>query len=246
LRSDYEGDGSITMTLPVVALADIGWLTGKLLRFTLSSAEWVLWLLVALSIASLAVMLERAVFFRARRLQRGEEIASRLARGELDGLRPLLEGQQALEARVLQQGLAVLSEGPEMVEEVMAATMAAERPRYERFLSFLGTLGSNAPFIGLFGTVLGIIKAFNDLGAVAIRGSAIQQTVMTGISEALVATAVGLAVAIPAVVAYNLFTRGLKSRVTRTQGLAHALVAAARSRRPEAASSRPVRGVVEG
>jgi biopolymer transport protein ExbB len=234
------------MTLPVVALTDIGWLTGKLLRFTLSSAEWVLWLLVALSVASLAVMLERAVFFRARRLQRGDEIAGRLARGELDGLRSLLEGQQALEARVLQQGLAVLHEGPEMVEEVMAATMASERPRYERFLSFLGTLGSNAPFIGLFGTVLGIIKAFNDLGAVAIRGSAIQQTVMTGISEALVATAVGLAVAIPAVVAYNLFTRGLKSRVTRAQGLAHALVAAARSRRPEAASSRPVRGVVEG
>ena len=234
------------MTLPVVALADIGWLTSKLLRITLSSAEWVLWLLIALSVASLAVMLERAVFFRARRLQRADEIARKLARGELDGLRPLLEGQQALEARVLQQGLAVLSEGPEMVEEVMAATMAAERPRYERFLSFLGTLGSNAPFIGLFGTVLGIIKAFNDLGAVAIRGSAIQQTVMTGISEALVATAVGLAVAIPAVVAYNLFTRGLKTRVTRAQGLAHALVAAARSRRTEAAAARPVRGVVEG
>ena len=234
------------MTLSVLALADIGWLTGKILRITLSSAEWVLWLLVVLSVASLAVMLERAVFFRARRLQRGDEIAGRLARGELDGLRSLLEGQEALEARVLQQGLAVLPEGPEMVEEVMAATMAAERPRYERFLPFLGTLGSNAPFIGLFGTVLGIIKAFNDLGAVAIRGSAIQQTVMTGISEALVATAVGLAVAIPAVVAYNLFTRGLKSRVTRAQGMAHALVAAARSRRPEAAASRPVRGVVEG
>jgi biopolymer transport protein ExbB len=234
------------MTFPVLALADVGWLTSKLLRITLSSAEWVLWLLVALSVASLAVMLERAVFFRARRLQHGDDIARRLARGELDGLRPLLEGQQALEARVLQQGLAMLSEGPEMVEEVMAAAMAAERPRYERFLSFLGTLGSNAPFVGLFGTVLGIIKAFNDLGAVAIRGSAIQQTVMTGISEALVATAVGLAVAIPAVVAYNLFTRGLKNRVIRAQGLAHALVAAARSRRPELAASRPVRGVVEG
>jgi biopolymer transport protein ExbB len=234
------------MTLPVLALAEIGWLTGKLLRITLSSAEWVLWLLVALSVASLAVILERAMFFRARRLQRADEITQRLARGELEALRPLLEGQLALEARVLHQGLGVLSQGPEMVEEVMAATMAAERPRYERFLSFLGTLGSNAPFIGLFGTVLGIIKAFNDLGAVAIRGSAIQQTVMTGISEALVATAVGLAVAIPAVVAYNLFTRGLKNRVTRAQGMAHALVAAARSPRTEAAASRPVRGVVEG
>ena len=111
---------------------------------------------------------------------------------------------------MLQQGLGVLSQGPEMVEEVMAATMAAERPRYERFLSFLGTLGSNAPFIGLFGTVLGIIKAFNDLGAVQIRGSAIQQTVMTGISEALVATAIGLVAAIPAAMAYNYLARRIR------------------------------------
>ena len=235
------------MTPTVLALADVGWLTSKLLRVTLSSAEWVLWLLVALSVASLAVILERAMYFRARQLKRADEIAQRLSRGELEGLRPLLEGQQALEARILQQGLAVFSQGPAMVEEVMAATMAAERPRYERFLSFLGTLGSNAPFVGLFGTVLGIIKAFNDLGAVAIRGSAIQQTVMTGISEALVATAVGLAVAIPAVVAYNLFTRALRNRVTRAQALAHALVAAARNPRADtAAPSRPVRGVVEG
>ena len=235
------------MTFTILALADVGWLTSKLLRVTLSSAEWVLWLLVALSVASLAVMLERGVFFRKRRLQHGEEIAQRLSRGELDALRPLLEGQQALEARVLQQGLAVLPQGPTVVEEAMAAAMAAERPHYERSLSFLGTLGSNAPFVGLFGTVLGIIKAFNDLGAVAIRGSAIQQTVMTGISEALVATAVGLAVAIPAVVAYNLFTRALKYRVGRAQALAHALAAAARNPGTAAgAATRPVRGVVEG
>ena len=230
----------------VLAVTDVGWLTGKLLRITLSSAEWVLWLLVALSVASLAVMLERLVFFRARRLRRREEISQRLARGELDGLRPLVDGQDALEARVLQEGLRALPQGPAVVEEVVAATLAAERPRYERFLSFLGTLGSNAPFVGLFGTVLGIIKAFNDLGSVPIRGSAIQQTVMTGISEALVATAVGLAVAIPAVVGYNLFTRALKNRVGRAQALAHALIAAARNPRSEAAGTRPVRGVVEG
>ena len=234
------------MTFPVLALADIGWLTSKILRITLSSAEWVLWLLVALSVASLAVMLERLVFFRARRLQRREEISQRLARGELDGLRPLVEGQDALEARVLQEGLRALPQGPAVVEEVVAATLAAERPRYERFLSFLGTLGSNAPFVGLFGTVLGIIKAFNDLGSVPIRGSAIQQTVMTGISEALVATAVGLAVAIPAVVGYNLFTRALKNRVGRAQALAHALIAAARNPRSEVAGTRPVRSVGEG
>jgi len=235
------------MTLTVLALTDVGWLTGKLLRVTLSSAEWVLWLLLALSVASLAVVLERLLFFRAHRLRNADDIARRLSRGELDSVRPLLEGQDALEARVLRQGLDALSQGPAVVEEVVAAAMAAERPRYERFLSFLGTLGSNAPFVGLFGTVLGIIKAFNDLGAVAIRGSAIQQTVMTGISEALVATAVGLAVAIPAVVAYNLFTRALKNRISRTQAMAHALIAAAKNPRSEpVAGTRPVRGVVEG
>ncbi len=235
------------MTLTVLAPADIGWLTGKLLRLTLSSAEWVLWLLVALSVASLAVMLERLVFFRSRRLRNAEDIAARLGRGELEAVRPLLEGQDGLEALVLREGLQALPQGPAVVEEVVAGVMAAERPRYERSLSFLGTLGNNAPFVGLFGTVLGIIKAFNDLGAVAIKGSAIQQTVMTGISEALVATAAGLAVAIPAVVAYNLFTRALKNRLSRAQALAHALVAAARNPRPEAsAGSRPVRGVVEG
>ena len=91
-------------------------------------------------------------------------------------------------------------------------------------LSFLGTLGSNAPFVGLFGTVLGIIKAFHDLGAVNVKGAAVQQTVMAGISEALVATAVGLAVAIPAVVAYNGFQRWLKNMTARTNALGHALV----------------------
>ncbi len=64
------------MILSLLALTDVGWLTGKLLRVTLSSAEWVLWLLVALSVASLAVMLERWVFFRSRRLQHAEEIAA--------------------------------------------------------------------------------------------------------------------------------------------------------------------------
>ena len=91
-------------------------------------------------------------------------------------------------------------------------------------MSFLGTLGSNAPFIGLFGTVLGIIKAFNDLGQTGAKGAAMQQTVMAGISEALVATAVGLAVAIPAVVGYNVLTRSLKTITSRTTALGHALV----------------------
>ena len=220
----------------------LGWLTTKLLRLTLSSAEWVLWLLVALSVASFAVMLERAVFFASQRLRQSEEVARWLASGELDRARAALEGQTGLEAVVVREMLRAVPQGPDTVEEVLLSVLARERARYERFLSFLGTLGSNAPFVGLFGTVLGIIKAFNDLGAVAIKGSAIQQTVMAGISEALVATAVGLGVAIPAVVAYNAFTRWLKTLVNRSQALGYALVGAMRARAEATPPARPAPG----
>ena len=224
----------------------VGWLTAKLLRVTLSSAEWVLWLLIALSVASFAVMLERAVFFGSQRLRNGDQLAAWLTHGELDKARGAVEGQTGMEAVVVREMLLAAPQGPDTVEEVLLSVLARERARYERFLSFLGTLGSNAPFVGLFGTVLGIIKAFNDLGAVAIKGSAIQQTVMAGISEALVATAVGLGVAIPAVVAYNAYTRWLKSLVNRSQALGFALVGAMRARAVAPQSERPVRGVAEG
>jgi biopolymer transport protein ExbB len=125
---------------------------------------------------------------------------------------------------VLREGLDWKDRGADAVQEVIDATMARERPRYERFLSILGTLGSNTPFIGLFGTVLGIIKAFKDLGVSGAKGAEVQSTVMAGISEALVATAVGLAVAIPAVIGYNILQRSVKNTVARSTALGHALV----------------------
>src|SRR5262249_7911779 len=94
----------------LAVLPDVGWLTRKLLRITLSSAEWVLWLLLVLSVVSLAVILERLVFFRGRRLQHGQEIAEQLARGDLDAVRRLVEGQEGLEAHVLAAGLKAVPE----------------------------------------------------------------------------------------------------------------------------------------
>lgn len=201
-----------------------GWLTTKLLSVTLMSAEWVLWLLCALSVFSVAVALERALYFLNHRLPNSAEVLSKLEKGDLEGARASVSNVDGMEASVVREGLLAQARGPESVEEVIASTIARERLRYERFMSFLGTLGSNAPFIGLFGTVLGIIKAFHDLGQSVAKGGAIQQTVMSGISEALVATAVGLAVAIPALTAYNWFTRQLKNMTTRTHALGHALV----------------------
>lgn len=215
---------SMPVVLAQLTNADQGWLTRKLLGVTLGSAEWVLWLLAVLSIMSIAVMLERALFFSSHRLPDADSLGVRLARGELDAVKAAISGMKGMEAAVVREAIESAGKGPDAVEEIIAAAVAREKPQYERFMSFLGTLGSNAPFIGLFGTVLGIIKAFHDLGQTGAKGSAIQQTVMSGISEALVATAVGLAVAIPAVVGYNALTRALKTITARTTSLGHAVV----------------------
>ncbi len=220
---------SLLLLAQTAPAEQLGWLSRKLLGVTLTSAEWVLWLLVVLSVLSIALMLERAVYFATHRLPDSELLAVRLARGEFDAVRSAVEGKKGMEAAVIREGLASTAQGPDTVEQVIASTVARERPQYERYLSFLGTLGNNAPFIGLFGTVLGIIKAFHDLGAANVKGAAIQQTVMAGISEALVATAVGLAVAIPAVVAFNIFTRQLKTLTSRTNALGYAMVGSLRS-----------------
>ncbi|MDP1922466.1 MAG: MotA/TolQ/ExbB proton channel family protein [Myxococcales bacterium] len=206
-----------------------GWLTRKLLATFTGDAEWVLWLLGVLSVLSIAVMLERAIYFATHRLGNSDDILLKLAKGDLDSVKSAVGQQKGMEASVLREGLEWQSKGPDSVEEVINATLARERPRYERFLSFLGTLGANTPFIGLFGTVLGIIKAFADLGATGAKGAEVQSTVMAGISEALVATAVGLAVAIPAVIGYNILQRSVKTTVARSNALGHALVGHLRS-----------------
>jgi biopolymer transport protein ExbB len=118
--------------------------------------------------------------------------------------------------------------GPDALEDLLAGRVERARLDYERRLIFLGTLGNNAPFIGLFGTVLGIIRAFADLAAHPGAGGA--ATVMAGISEALVATAVGLFVALPAVVMFNLYSRWLRRSAQRATVLGHAVVAFLRSR----------------
>jgi biopolymer transport protein ExbB len=173
-------------------------LSARFLAFTLCGAGWVLWLLVALSIASLAVMIERAWYFAAHRLDASrlsDEIKTLMLKAERDG-EPL----------------------PDALSGATEGAKAKERMRLERNLAYLATLGSNAPFIGLFGTVLGIIKAFHDLAGSQAGGPSV---VMAGISEALVATAVGLMVAIPAVIAFNIFNRRVRARMAEVDWVAH-------------------------
>src|SRR3989440_7737564 len=188
-------------------------------------AGWVLWLLVGLSVLSVAVMLERGIYFAQRRMsKRFPELLRLCQDGSLDKAAQLAAGD-AMEAEVVRVAARIAGSGQEAVEKAVASTIDRRRLEYEKWLFVLGTLGNNAPFIGLFGTVLGIIRAFADL-AVANKsggGTSTASFVMAGISEALVATAVGLFVAIPAVLAFNIFQRLLKRVIGRSNALGNAI-----------------------
>ncbi|WP_242352557.1 MULTISPECIES: MotA/TolQ/ExbB proton channel family protein [unclassified Anaeromyxobacter] len=189
--------------------------------FTRAGAEWVMLLLVALSAASVTVILERALYFALRR-RTSPDLLTLLMNGRLEEARARIEGRRGLEAEVARAALDAAGGGPAAVQEAVACTIADRRLGYERGLSFLGTLGNNAPFLGLFGTVVGIIRAFSDLAVGGPKGAG-AAAVMSGISEALVATAVGIFVAIPAVVAFNGFQRWLRTLITRAEAIGHAL-----------------------
>ncbi len=196
-----------------------------IMSFALLGAEWVLWVLVALSLGCVAISLERTIFLLRDGTDRralGTAVNAFFAGGSAADFRERITKLTGFEARVLAAGLEVADRGPEAVEKAMIGTTVAERLRMERGLLFLGTVGSNAPFIGLFGTVLGIIQAFHDL---SMDSADATKAVMAGISGALVATAVGLIVAIPAVVLYNTFGRWVRNRLAVSESLAEQVIA---------------------
>jgi len=189
---------------------------------TRTGAEWVMLLLIGLSVLSLAVVAERFLFFRRNGRAATPDLLALLSAGRLDEAQLRVGDRAGMEARVARAALAAADGGPGAVDQAVACAIASARPEYDRGLSFLGTLGSNAPFLGLFGTVVGIIQAFAQLSIGAAKGQA-ATAVMGGISEALVATAVGILVAIPAVVAFNGYQRWLRVLVTRSEAIGHAL-----------------------
>jgi len=199
-------------------------LTKTLLQISLGGSAWVLWLLLALSIVSLAIMIERGWVFWSHPFAEDDFVARMkplLDEGSWPRALHLCQESRAFEAKVLLAGLEHVFHGKEAVQEAMDGERIRVGLGLEKNLSFLGTLGANAPFIGLFGTVLGIIHAFKDLALTESGGG---PAVMAGIAEALVATAVGLLVAIPAVVMYNLYQRRLHVVLERSRRLSQLLL----------------------
>lgn len=201
-----------------------GTLVQTLLDLPIFESAWVLYLLILLSLASIAVMIERGVFYRSRAVDVDAikaELSKQLDRGDFEAAAAMLKRHDALETNAVLAGLRAWEKGADSVEDLVSGALGREKVRYEKRLGFLATLASNAPYVGLFGTVLGIIKSFRDLAANIAEAS---QAVMAGIAEALVATAVGLLVAIPAVIAYNAFKGRVKRSVVDAEMLARVLL----------------------
>jgi biopolymer transport protein ExbB/biopolymer transport protein TolQ len=181
----------------------------RLLKVALLGSSWVLYLLLALSVLSFSTMFERywyfkrhAVDFEALRRQ----LRKYLQDEDLAGAEKLLVASRAIEARVALEGLRWAAGGPGAMTDAVDSELSRVKSELERGSNLLGTLGNNAPFVGLLGTVLGVIISFHALGD-AGQNTQAMGGVMAGIAEALVATGVGLFVALPAVVAYNVIQK---------------------------------------
>jgi biopolymer transport protein ExbB len=195
----------------------------RLLAISQFGSRWVLWLLIGLSIAALAVVLERAVLFVSSRDDTARlrlELRRLLLANDLELARRRLEESPSFEARVAVAGLD--ADGVASAEERMQGETELCKLSMEKNLALLGTLGNNAPFIGLLGTVIGIVRSFRELQSSSGQVSA---GLMAEIGEALVSTAIGLLVALPAVAAFNLFQRVIRARMGQANVLAHEILA---------------------
>ena len=189
----------------------------RLSGLTQYGSLWVLWLLVSLSVLALTIALERAVLFFSSCddvLGLRRELRGLLSDGNVGLARKRLERSPSFEARIAAAGLD--SENVASAEERMRSEQQVARLTMERNLAFLGTLGNNAPFIGLLGTVIGIVRAFREL---AESKGQMSSALMAEIGEALVATAVGLLVALPAIALFNAFQRTIRARLSRGEAL---------------------------
>lgn len=195
----------------------------------------VLVLLFSLSVWSIAIMIDRRRAL-ARETAAGEVAKFRqlLAQSDPSVIRQWIEAHPGVHAATVSAAADTASDSnaqsatidpaiaqnvaqnvAQNIDRAVRSYLTEERMRLEKGLPILATLGANAPFIGLFGTVLGIIRAFAALG----ESSGAASSVMSGISQALVATAAGLFVAIPAVVAFNSFSNRLRQLLSQCESL---------------------------
>ncbi len=167
-----------------------------------------MYVLLFCSFLSIAILIERVLYYRRRSKTNRAEFMARVARavnsGGVEKAMELCRNTPAPFSNVVYSGLELSGHQEKEISNAMDREITIEVSKLERYTGIVGTIGNVAVYIGLFGTVLGIIRAFHDISAAGAGGMSI---VIGGVAEALVCTATGLFVAIPAVIAFNYFAR---------------------------------------
>ncbi len=172
---------------------------------------WDMWLLLLISIVGLAVVIERLVFFQ---MQHGDtkgllrQVGTKVAADDLDGAIDVCRKNRGMLPRILEFGLRRGEKNRADITDALSIALMEHLNALERNLAIIGTIAVIAPFVGLFGTVLGIIRAFQDI---ALKGNSTPAVVAAGVSEALITTATGLIIAVIAVVFFNFFRSRIKN-----------------------------------
>lgn len=169
--------------------------------------------LILTSVIGLTVALERALFLRRKRIIRPDVLALIRAITSLDEVSKALQGLSGKSGpfiNIIQTALAAKGRPRQEIKEAIMDRGRQEARTLERGLTVLETVAGISPLMGLMGTVLGMIKVFN---VISEQGLGQTQSLSSGISEALITTVVGLAIAIPALVAYNYFTHKVEDLV---------------------------------
>jgi biopolymer transport protein ExbB len=174
-----------------------------------------IYILLLCSILSVAIILERYLYYLKRsRIKRADfmlKIRKELEKGNVKKAQEICKDTDTPFSSVVYAGLNFFGHSEVVISNAMEREITIETTKLERFTSIVATIGSTAVYIGLFGTVLGIIRAFHDI---SVSGSGGINVVISGISEALVCTATGLAVAVPAVIAYNYFIKKIDNFIS--------------------------------
>ncbi len=169
-----------------------------------------MWILLTLSIIVVAIVIERLVFFSS---QHGDTkgllraIGAKIAADDLDGAKRICQENKGMLPRILEFGLARGEKNRADITDALSIALVEHLNSLERNLGVVGTIAVIAPFVGLAGTVLGIIRAFQDI---ALKGNSSPAVVAAGVSEALITTFAGLVVAIFAVIFFNYFKTRIK------------------------------------
>ncbi|MBN1823907.1 MAG: MotA/TolQ/ExbB proton channel family protein [Endomicrobiales bacterium] len=188
---------------------------GKTLWQIFNMGGFTMYVLLLCSIVSIGVIIERLMTYHKKsRISRDEfmsKIRAHAEKGDVNGALKLCDDDENPLASVVRAGLKKHGHEEKVISGAMEREIMVETVGLERYTTIVGTLGNIAVYIGLFGTVIGIINSFHNIAKIGSGGISV---VIGGVAEALICTATGLSVAIPAVIAYNYFIRRIDNFVT--------------------------------